>query len=143
MSLEALLLVASSVISTTYGYDELFCGDIGKPIPCSIGATTASGLPFDPNYPMIAIAAPTSFRLQARVIYVKLVGSSKCHAVLLADKMSPRFISERGFDITPAAQRLLTGEDPSPTWSGYIEVCWRSSNLTKPKQVPSQFYKPL
>jgi hypothetical protein len=117
-----LLLIASSLPSTTYGYGETMCGDIHKPMKCDIGAITASGVPFDPQVPSIAIAAPAHLRIRPTLIYMRIDGG-KCKPVWLLDKMNPRWIGIRGFDLTPAAVELLTGKAATPYWSGVVEVC--------------------
>lgn len=122
MELAQLLLLASLLPSTTYGYGEVMCGDIGSPRACDSSAVTASGVGFDPTRAMVAIAAPAGLRLKARVIGLRVPGG-KCRKVLLADKMNPRYIGVRGFDLTPAAVALLTGKPASPVWSGRVEVC--------------------
>lgn len=122
MYLNQLLLLASMLTSTTYGHGELMCGDIGKAVPCVKGAVTASGLPFDPTVPMVAIAAPTAMVLKARTIGLRVPGG-KCRGVKLADKMNPRYVGVRGFDLTPAAVALLTGAPATKHWSGRVELC--------------------
>ncbi len=121
MGIETLLLIASLMRSTTYGYGEFMCGDVGKPRPCEKGAITASGVEFDPTKPMAAIAAPFNMVLKAQVIGLRVEGG-KCKRIHLVDKMNPRYIGKRGFDLSPAAVRLLTG-DAHPGWSGRVEVC--------------------
>jgi len=122
MLLTQLLLLASMLTSTTYGHGEMFCGDIGKAVPCSKGAITASGIEFDPSVAMVAIAAPTKLVLRAKTIGLRVPGG-KCRRVKLADKMNPRYIGVRGFDLTPAAVQLLTGKPATKYWSGRVEVC--------------------
>lgn len=122
MNLVELLLIANGLVSTTYGYGERMCGDIGTPAECKRGALTASGIPLEPSAPMAAIFAPTKMRLKAQWIQLR-VPDRECKWVLLADKGNPRFIGERGFDLTPAAVELLTGESAHPNWSGKVEVC--------------------
>ena len=122
-SLHHYVSVADGLRSTVYGTSgEMFCGDIGKPVPCASGATTASGLPFEPKLPSMAVAAPTRLRLAAVYIWVR-VESGPCHRVLLSDKMNPRYIGVRGFDLSPAAVRLLTGKPATKHWSGRVFVC--------------------
>ena len=129
MGIETLLLIASLMRSTTYGYGEFMCGDIGKPVPCAKGAITASGIEFDPSLPMAAIAAPTKFVLRAKVIGLRVEGG-KCKRIHLVDKMNPRYIGVRGFDLSPAAVKLLTG-DAHPKWSGRVEVCQLTAKKVK------------
>lgn len=131
MTLQELLLVASGLTSTTYGFGEGFCGDVGKPRRCEYGAITASGEIFDPSLPSAAIAAPFTFRLTARTVYLKVPGG-QCHPIRLTDKMNPRYMGQRGFDLSPAAVALLTNtEEPSRTWSGKVEVCYLTAEDKK------------
>ena len=118
------ILVASGLHSTTYGHGELMCGDIGKPVKCSVGAITASGEVFDPQIPQVAVAAPTGLRMYPQVIPLRIKGG-KCKFLRIVDKMNPRYIGKRGFDLTPAAVTLLGGM-ATEYWSGEVEVC---SNL--------------
>jgi hypothetical protein len=113
---------SSGSISSVYGFGEMFCGDIGHAVACDSRATTASGLPFDPTYPMAAIAAPTNMALKAQVIGLQVAGG-KCQAILLADKMHPKWIGVRGFDLTPAAVTLLTGKPATKYWKDRVFVC--------------------
>ncbi len=122
MAITQLLIVASLLTSTTYGYGELMCGDVGKPRTCDKNAVTASGVPFNPDVAMVAIAAPVNLRLTAQYIGLRVPGGV-CRKVLLADKMNERWIGVRGFDLTPAAVRLLTGQPATRHWSGRVEVC--------------------
>lgn len=116
------VLLASNLLATTYGHGELMCGDIGNPAKCEKGAVTASGVEFDPEIPMAAVAAPT--RAKVKPIWIWLQYNSRpCVRILLADKMNPRYIGRRGFDLTPAAVKLLTGQEPTTHWSGKIRVC--------------------
>lgn len=118
-----LLITASGLVSTTYGvHGELFCGDVGKPRPCSYGAITASGDIFDPQLATAAVAAPTRTRIRPTVVYLR-VDSGPCHRILVNDKMNPKWIGERGFDLTPAAVQLLTGKPATRHWSGVVHVC--------------------
>jgi hypothetical protein len=116
------LLLASGLVATTYGYNELMCGDVGKPVPCALGAITASGVPFDPSLPQVALAAPSNIRIRATWIYIKAEGQ-QCKKVHLVDKMNERWIGVRGMDLTPAAVELITGKPASETWSGKVFVC--------------------
>jgi hypothetical protein len=122
MSLMELLLLASSVFSTTYGHGERMCGDVGKTRACDRSAVTASGVPFNPDVPMVAIAAPRDMRISAQYIGLRVPGGT-CRQVLLADKMNPRYIGERGFDLSPAAVALLTGKRATRFWSGNVQLC--------------------
>lgn len=120
-----LLVIASGLTSTTYGFGEHNCGDIGRPRICATGAITASGVPFVISVPQAAIAAPTKMRLGASVVWLRLGDDQHgpCHPVALVDKMNPRYIGVRGFDLNPAAQSLLTGKPATRHWSGRVHVC--------------------
>lgn len=121
---DILISIASGLLSTTYGHGELFCGDVGKPVPCSVGAVTASGETFHPTtVPSAAVAAPFKVRLDARWIRLKLAGPFPCKRVRLNDKMHARYVGVRGFDLSPSAVRLLTNRPASSYWSGIVEVC--------------------
>ena len=122
MNLNALLLLASLLKSTTYGYGELMCGDIGHPVKCDKNAITASGIKLDPNTPQVAIAAPAAMRLAGRYIGLYVSGG-KCTRVRLVDKMNARYIGERGFDLTPGALAALTGKKATKYWTGVVSVC--------------------
>ena len=114
------ILLASGLHSTTYGWGGNFCGDIGEPVPCVKGLYTASGEIFDPEQPTAAVFTPTKLVMRPRVVPMRLDG--KCKYVRVNDKGSPRFIGERGFDLTPAAIKLLGGV-PTSHWSGKVTVC--------------------
>lgn len=122
MSIFDLLIIASGLTATTYGYGEKNCGDIGFPVACDSMATTASGVRFVPTEAQVAIAAPTNLRIQATSIYLRVAGGP-CKLVQLVDKMNPRYIGVRGFDLSPGAVELLTGQPASPRWSGVVHVC--------------------
>lgn len=115
------LLIASEVVSTTYGYGEGNCGDV-IPRPCTYGAVTASGMVFDPNEATVAIAVPRQLRVRAQRIGLRMPGDN-CVEVILNDKMNERWIGTRGFDLSPAAVAKVTGSSPSPSWSGRLEYC--------------------
>ena len=119
--LTAYLFLASLVPSTTYGYGELMCGDPGKAVSCGKGAWTASGMAFDPGIPQVALAVPSPLRIDAQRVWLRVPGGA-CKRVWLADKMAARWVGVRGFDLNPAALRLLTGRE-GPNWSGQVEVC--------------------
>lgn len=100
------------------------CGDVGSPRACSHGATTSSGETFDPARATAALAAPFRLYLQGSTVYLKLVGPYPCRKIRLNDKMHPRYIGVRGFDLSPGAVRSLTGRAPRRDWSGRVDVCW-------------------
>jgi hypothetical protein len=116
------LLIASGLPATTYGYNEKFCGDIGKPVTCSHGAITASGEPLNPDSPTAAIFSPTEMRLVAQHVYLR-TDTGPCVKIRLTDKGSPKYIGIRSFDLTPAAVELLTGLPATRHWSGVIHYC--------------------
>lgn len=118
------IMIASGLHSTTYGYSELMCGDIGKPVKCSVGAITASGEVFDPQIPSAAIFSPTRLRMwkRASVMPLRILPDGKCMFIRINDKGNPRYIGKRGFDLTPASVKLLGGK-VADTWSGKVEVC--------------------
>ncbi len=122
MTLTAYLMLASLVPSTTYGYGEGMCGDPGHARPCATGAITASGERFDTRIPQVAIALPSKMRIRAQRIRLRIEGG-KCQWVRLVDKMNERFTAVRGFDVNPAALRILTGKPATNSWRGRIEMC--------------------
>jgi hypothetical protein len=122
MNLQALILVANGLISTTYGYGEKMCGPPDHPRACSKGAITSTGEAFDPDLPTVAIAAPETAYFKAQVIGLKIKNGT-CQPIRINDKMASRFFGERGFDITPAALKLLTGKDADSKWSGRLYIC--------------------
>lgn len=113
--------IAFGLISTTYGYGEWNCGDIGKPQPCSVGAITASGEPFDPEIATGAVFAPTKLRMEARDVWMQ-VKDGPCVKIRINDKGNPRFIKKRGFDLSPKALELLIGRR-DPKWVGKLYKC--------------------
>lgn len=113
MLLQKFIELAFAVgISSTYGFGEWNCGDIGKAKPCIKGQPTASGVLLDPDAPQAAIAAPTNMRMRPVTVYMRVPGGP-CVAIQVIDKMNPRYIGERGFDLTPGALRAL-GVEPKP-----------------------------
>lgn len=136
MTLDILLLIASGLAATTYGHGERRCGDIQTPRACAAGATTASGVPFDPTLPQVAIAAPTKFFLKPTRIGLKLK-HGKCQSFQLVDKMNPRWIGERGFDLTPAAQTRLTGRPATKHWQAPVFVCQLANDPVRLKNRPN------
>lgn len=101
-------------------------------MPCLMGAPTASGLPLDHNLPIFAVAAPTNMPVKATWVKMRL-DQGPCRWLILADKMNPRYIGERGYDLTPAALRTL-GVTPTKHWSGKLTPCL-SHNFYKPYQA--------
>ena len=122
------LLIANGLLATTYGWGEKNCGDIGKAVSCSKGAVTASGDLFDPEVANAAMALPTNIRmvkglrLPLRIMHAD--GSyGTCHWMPVNDKMNPRYIGVRGWDLSPAAVNLLTGGKAHRKWSGKVQIC--------------------
>jgi len=107
--------------STTYGYGENNCGDVGYPVPCTYGATTASGQPFSPDTPTAAVAAPKGVLAIPTRVYLR-VGLGPCVEIIVNDKMNPRYIGTRAFDLSPGALEAL-GITPDKTWTGIIQSC--------------------
>jgi len=114
--------LASGLTATTYGHGSHNCGDIGKPVPCSIGATTASGEPFDPSLATAAVFAPSVLRMRPHNVLLKIVGPFRCHKIRINDKGNPRYIGRRSYDLTPAAVKKLGGK-VSRHWSRGVELC--------------------
>ena len=114
--------LASGLLATTYGGNHLYCGDIGKPVACLRGAVTASGETFDPDLPTAAVFAPTVLRMRPFNVKLKLRGPMRCQPIRVNDKGNPRYISKRGFDLTPAAVKRLGGK-VSNHWSSIVEKC--------------------
>ena len=114
---------ADGMTGTTYGWGEMMCGDIGKPVPCDKNATTASGQPFDPELPTAAIAAPTRLRMPSGgfEVYLKVEGG-ECAKILVNDKKNPRFIDKKPWDLTKGALEAL-GVDATRHWSGKVFIC--------------------
>ena len=121
------LVIASGLISTTYGHGEARCGDYGQPRACEQGAVTASGQTFQPEVPSAAIALPRNRILRARIVHLR-VGDGPCKPINLNDKLNERYIGKRGFDLSPAAVQLLTGKPATRHWSGTVHVCEGESN---------------
>ena len=126
------IAIASGLISSTYGWGESSCGDYGKPRACEQGAVTASGEPFNPHEDATAaIAMPRNRILRASVVVLR-VEEGPCVPIRISDKMNERYVGKRGFDLSPAAVRALTGKEPSRHWSGVVHVCdQEASNETR------------
>ncbi len=122
MSLSYYIKLAFTVVATTYSWGERNCGDVGHPVKCAPGAITASGVPLSATIPQVAVAAPELLRIPPEVIYMTAGGS--CVAVWVVDKMNPRWIGARGFDLNPAALRALIGDEAAnQEWSGRVSRC--------------------
>lgn len=59
-------------------------------------------------------------RLTGRII--GLTSGGACVRVRLVDKMNPRHIGMRGFDLTPGALKVLFGS-ADKHWTGNVSVC--------------------
>lgn len=121
MTLEFIALAFQVSLSSTYGYQEWNCGDIGKPKPCDFGAITASGEVFDPELPTAAVFMPTNIVMRPVNVWMQ-VEDGPCVKVRVNDKGNPRYIGERAFDLSPRSLELLIGYR-SPTWSGRVTTC--------------------
>jgi len=135
MTSDYFIRLAFSIVATTYGWGETRCGDVGRPAKCATGATTASGVTFDTRVPQLAVAAPDEIYIPARIIWVTAGG--ECVAVWLVDKMHPRWIGTRGFDVNPEALRQLVGDDAGPQWSGRLAACGPDAGLNRRPHTPS------
>lgn len=127
------LVIASGLTASTYGYGEKMCGDVGKAVPCVAGELTASGVVFDPDLPQAALAAPKNVIITPTWIHIR-VDNGPCVKVHLVDKMNPRWVGERGLDLTPAAVEKLTGSPAKPYWKGQVFVCNLADLLVHYKQ---------
>lgn len=117
----ATIIAASGSIATTYGYGERYCGEI-SPRSCQIGATTASGVPFNPELPTAAIALKQGTIMRPVVVMLRVEGGF-CTPILFTDKKHPRYYkSTKPIDLTPGALRAL-GVKPKSYWSGRVFVC--------------------
>jgi hypothetical protein len=116
------LLLASGLMAYTFGYSEMKCGEIHKPVACSHGAKTASGEEFDPkNIASAAIPLPKNIRMIPVTVKLRIQGG-ECAEIRVNDKAPEKWLGKRGFELTPAALKKL-GVTPSKSWSGIVEVC--------------------
>jgi hypothetical protein len=113
--------LAFTLPASTYGLGEVMCGDPHKPAACEVGAVTASGDQFDPDALTVAIPLPTNRRMRPAVICILNPSTGKSAWVKVNDKSNPRWIGQRGFDITPATYQALTGK-PARPWSSIEQV---------------------
>jgi hypothetical protein len=122
-SFYAFAQAAVTLPASIYGLGEYACGDVGKPVPCAEGATTASGEPFDPRAVTAAVFLPAPYRARPHAVRVKVHGRP-CVTLWLNDKGNPRYTGVRGFDLTPAAFEALTGQKAKP-WSSLpkLQLC--------------------
>lgn len=117
------IMLASSNHSTIYGTSEVACGDIESPTECKAGAVTASGEKFYPGtVPSAAVPMPTHLIIRPRMIGLRHTTTGKCIKIKLNDKANPRWIGNRGLDLTPAAL-LAIGIMPTNYWSRKVELC--------------------
>ena len=116
------ITLASLYVSTTYGYGEMYCGDESNPATCDSGATTASGLPFNPDMPYVAVPAPVGLRIVPQTIFFWSGKYQSCIPLQVVDKKNQRFVGKGGFDFTPGALKKL-GIVPKRYWSGRVNVC--------------------
>lgn len=116
-----LALVAAMVPAQVYGYGERYCGDPGKPVSCSVGATTASGTPFNPMRAHVAVPSPKNLRLRkGKFICFMHVSGSKVY-LPWTDKKKWKG-GHGGFDFSPRAVEML-GHKPTKHWSAKIKLC--------------------
>lgn len=121
MLLIKFIILAHGLRATTYGWGGWNCGDIGNPQPCVYGAITASGEVFDPDIPSAAVAAPSNLHIEGVWVWLRVDGGP-CVKIRVNDKSNPRWIGHRGFDLSPAAVKLLTGQ-ATKYWSGKVYLC--------------------
>lgn len=101
-------LLAVDLRTTTYGFGEWNCGDVGTPRPCDKNAITASGEAFDPKKLSAAMPGPKWLRMRGMDIGVWGT-DGHCYRVRLNDKSNPRFIQKRGLDVSPAVVGIANG----------------------------------
>lgn len=138
MNLAHFIKLAFTVgLSTTYGWGEFNCGDIGKPVSCAKGAITASGEVFDPELPTAAVAAPSDVRVKAVNVWMR-IGKGPCVSIRVNDKLNPRYIGKLAFDLSPRSLELLTGTR-RPMWSGRVSQCNGVKNEKVTSNSPDPF----
>lgn len=124
LSITFFVILAASHQATTYGFGETMCGDYEQaPLPCAEGALTASGEELDPDEISAAIPLPRTYPLVKPLTLKVKAHDGKCFTLRVNDKAHERWIGKRGFDLTPAAQRMITGKEPTRYWKGRIELC--------------------
>ena len=120
--------LSPTMVHTTYGYGETFCGDPHAPRTCDSSATTASGLPFHPDEPHVAIHVPSEVTDRVRIrpgrwtVCFRHVRYGTDVHLPITDKKG----NSGGLDLSPGALRLL-GITPSPFWSGTLTPCTEES----------------
>lgn len=124
----ATIMAASGTIATTYGYGEQYCGPDSDPETCEVGATTASGLPFDPDLPTAAIALKEATVMRPTIVLLRVEGGV-CTPITFIDKKNSRYYrKDKAIDLTPGALRAL-GVNPKSYWSGRVYVCEKAKVL--------------
>lgn len=121
--------MALALSATVYGVKgedgkaEMMCGETIA-IPCDSKATTASGQQFNPNALTAAVPMPKNRLIKPIRVCLYNVDTGMKTWVLINDKANPKWQGVRGFDITPAVYKALTGETAKP-WSRIenIEEC--------------------
>lgn len=122
MPIPTLLTLALNFPATIYGLGEQLCGDPHDPVPCDRTATTASGLPFDPDALHVAVHVPPEVTSRVRI------RPGRWRICLRALDGTPTWlpISDKkgraGLDLSPEAWRLL-GYEPSPWLSATLAPC--------------------
>lgn len=117
--------------ATIYGTGEYNCGDYdAKPRPCNKTAVTASGEQFNPHDLIAAVPLPRNRILRPVTIRI-LTYKGKCVNLRITDKKHERYIGKSGLDLTPAAVKAITGEEPSKYWGGKITMCSNIETLTE------------
>jgi hypothetical protein len=124
-TLLALASVSHGQVSTVYGFHERSCGDIQAPVPCSVGAITATGDAFDPTKLTAAIPLPANRRLRKGFyVYLRHGNEGPCVPILVNDKKNAKYRGLHSFDLTPASVHALTGKYPTKYWSSSeISIC--------------------
>jgi hypothetical protein len=122
------LLLATEHKSFTYGWGEWSCNHKR----CQEGISiTASGDKLSKHIPSVAVPLPKNVPLKIMWIGLK-TDDGKCTSVKVNDRTSIRLVHKRGFDLSPAALKAITGI-VSRNWSGRLYLCdpyeVKSSNL--------------
>lgn len=112
-----------TLLATTYGYGEKMCGEVIDPKPCVAGQLTASGIPFDPLIPTVAVHSTPNRRIRgtAFVCLRHLVSGAK---VFL--RVTDKHYMDGRIDLSPAAVAAIGG-NPTNYWSSRVESCNRRS----------------
>lgn len=111
------IMLATQHNSFTYGFGERSCHG-----PCIVGVSkTSSGEILSHDVPSAAIPVPRKMRFKPFYLWLK-THNGKCTKIRINDKTSTSLIRKRGFDMSPAAQKALTGK-VSRHWSGKIKLC--------------------